>query len=171
MKRSLNFSLPSVVLAIFNYSVFKTSENPTQDSILGVILSVLLSIMIFSKIKNRLERSLSNLADVIILFELISFPALMLLLSDVHVNHNPFNFMDLLYSFVFASMIALRLLSTYSGAILCWKLIKDRNQGGPYSIRSRIYQGIAVIAWLIQIFTLVLVILLPDLLFNFLLNL
>lgn len=163
--KSLKFYSTSTLLAIVYHSIFKISENSTQDSILGIILSVFVSILIFSKIRKQLERSLNNLADAVIIFELISFPALLLFLNEnFHTTSSQFNIIDLLYSFLFSSVIALRLLSTCSGAILCWKLIRNRNQGGPYSIRARVYQGIAAIAWLIQVIILVVVIFLPDLL-------
>ena len=69
------------------------------------------------------------------------------------------------------AMFVPRLLSTYSGAVLFWKLITNRNQNGPYSTYSRIYQGIAIFIWLVQILFLAALLLMPNLLMNLLMNL
>ena len=57
-----------------------------------------------------------------------------------------------LQSLLFGTAVGLWILFFYSGCLLLWKLIKDKKQQGPYRKRGRIWQGIVVIYFLVEIF-------------------
>ena len=110
-----------------------------------MIISIIVLIWIFPKIRRWQERSLNNLADAVIIFEVISLPTFLLLtiieasnidLSSNLIRSDMLIIVEFIQAFLSVTMFVPRLLSTYSGFILCWKLIRNRNQGGPYSTRA-----------------------------------
>ena len=57
-----------------------------------------------------------------------------------------------LQSLLFGTAIGLWILFLYSGCLLLWRLMTNKKQQGPYRKRGRIWQGIVVIYFLVEMF-------------------
>ena len=169
MKTSQSLQDVSLWAPVVFFVVLTTLRRfPELSFFLAIIISIVICILVYPRIRRWQVRSLNNYADAIIAFEFLALPAFLILVSlpeDIPVLTSDSDsgiIINFLLGCALVSVLVLRLLSTYSGAVLFWKLIANRNQGGPYSRRARAYQVISLIAWLIQILIFIVLFVQPD---------
>lgn len=155
------------MLSFLSFAFITTAtEHPESIRVLGMISAIFAFILIYPLIRDWQKRSLNNLAHTIMAFEIFSIVLVFLanlvderILQVLFGDLSPENEMDIIHVFLQRFFIVIlfmpRFLSLYSGGLLCWKLIKNHNEGGPYGQFARLYQGSAVIVWLIELAVLV----------------